>query len=316
MGMKGNAQAGTVQMERLKPVIAASKYNFYNDEVVFFLCYTDIDILHNKNNYSKLIGYLNSMDGENLLKVYLQGYVSVKTAHNEEAIQYLENEPVSNLYIALPAIDYLLGNAKLIRMDNDANRFLFNYVNQYKGLNYIKDTYLKLAYYYLLRNDQSKYNYYLTLVRTKGYVIDEKDKQALREANDAQPDLDLLKARFYFDGGYYNKALMQLNNKQPGSLKLLRDQIELSYRLGRIYEKIDKPRDAIGNYQKAISLGKNATYYYAANAALAIGGIYEKKKDYKNAAGYYRQALDMKNHEYQSSIDTQAKEGLERMKYN
>ena len=55
LGMKGNARQGVAKMEKLRPVIAASKYSFYNDEVIFFLCYMDIDILHNKNNYAKLI---------------------------------------------------------------------------------------------------------------------------------------------------------------------------------------------------------------------------------------------------------------------
>ena len=55
--------------------------------------------------------------------------------------------------------------------------------------------------------------YYIKLVKSKGYADNEKDKQALREANDEKPDIDLLKARFYFDGGYYDKALAQLKIK-------------------------------------------------------------------------------------------------------
>ncbi|RYZ99616.1 MAG: tetratricopeptide repeat protein, partial [Sphingobacteriaceae bacterium] len=294
LGMKGNSRLGVAQLEKLRHDITNSKYSFYNDEVIFFLCYMDIDILHNKNNFAKLIGYLGGMDEKSLLKAYLKGYVAAKTAHNDEAIGYLEAIPRSGQYVALPAVNYLLGTAKLCRMDTDANVFLAKYINEYKGMNYIKDAYLKLAYFFLLRNDAAKYNYYVKLVRTKGYTIDEKDKQALKEANDTRPDTDLLRARFYFDGGYYAKALAQLKDEQVNSFKILRDKIEFNYRLGRIYERLDRDSEAIAAYQKAISLGKTTGYYFAANAALSIGSIYEQKKDNAKAAAYYHQAIDMK----------------------
>jgi len=313
LGMDGNIQAGVSGLEKVRVQIPDSKYSFYKDEVVFYLCYVNIDVLHNKDCYTKLMTYIAGMDNKGLLKTYLQGYVAAKTGHNEEAITNLESIPRSAQYVPLPMVDYLLGYAKLCRMDNDANVFLLKYINEYKGINYIKDTYLKIAYYYFLRNDEDKYAYYLKLVRTKGYTTDEKDKQALKEANDTRPDYDLLKARLYFDGGYYDKAFAQLKGKQESDLKLLRDKIELDYRLGRIYEKTSRFNDAISYYQKAINIGKTSTYYYAANAALSIGGIYEYIKDYNLAASYYKQALAMKDHEYQNSIDTQAKEGLERI---
>src|SRR5260221_10630947 len=313
LGMTGNVQAGIKQLEVLRTELPKTKYNFYKDEVVFFLCNIDIDILHNQNNYAKLIPNLAEMENNSLLKVYLQGYVAYKTAHNDEAIAFLAVDPKSNQYVDVPGIPYLLGNAKLNRMDSDAYVYLFKYIKNYKGTNYIKDTYLKLAYYYLLQNDAEKYLYFLKLVKSKGYAIDEKDKQALREANDAEPDIDLLKTRFYFDGGYYNKALSQIEKKDVNDFKLLRDKIEFYYRLGRIYDKTEKFNDAVINYQKAINLGKTAKYYYAANAAVRAGIIFEQKKDYNRAADYYNQALDMKDHEYQSSIDNDAKEGLKRI---
>jgi hypothetical protein len=312
-GMKGNSRNGIAQLEKLRTDINGSKYGFYSDELIFFLCYMDIDVLHNKNNYTKLMGFLQGMDDKSLLKMYLKGYVAAKTAHNDDAINFLEAIPHSGQYAALPAVNYLLGSAKLCRMDTDANVNLAKYINEYKGTSYIKDAYLKLAYFFLLRNDETKYKYYLTQVRTRGYATDEKDKQALKEANDTRPDIDLLRARFYFDGGYFTKALAELRDEKVNDFKVPRDKIEFYYRLGRVYERLDTPNDAIVNYQKAIVLGKNTTYYFAANSALSIGGIYEKRKDNAKAASFYRQAIDMKNHEYESSIETQAKDGLERI---
>lgn len=313
LGMKGDVKTGIKQLESLRAALPKTKYSFYQDEVTFFLCQMDIDVLRNKTNYTKLMGYVASMEDSSLLKVYLQGYVAAKTAHNEEAISFLEKAPTSAQYLNLPAISYLLGVAKLNRMDNDTPTFLYKYIRDYKGSNYIKDSYLKLGYYYLLRNDNDKYQSFLKLVRTKGYAIDEKDKQALKEANDVKPDIDLLKARFYFDGGYYSKGIAQLKNKQESDFSLLRDKIEFNYRLGRLYEKTDRLNDAIGSFQRAIALGKTTKYYYSANAALSIGHIFENNKEFDKATYYYNAALGMKDHEYKYSIDAEANDGLKRM---
>lgn len=313
LGMGGNIASGVSTLERLHKQIPNSKYSFYNDEIIFFLCYSDIDVLHNRNNYDKLIGYIAGLNNKGLLRSYLKGYVAAKTGHNDEAIASLLSIPRTDQYTSLPQVDYLLGCAKLCRMDSDAYTYLLKYIDEYKGINFIKDAYLKVAYFYLLHNDEARYNYYLKLVRSRGYNTDEKDKQALKEANDARPDNDLLRARLYFDGGYYDKTLAELKDKKESDFSLLRDKLLLSYYRGRAYEKMNKFNPAIENYQRVIDLGKNSSYYYAANSALSIGGIYEYIKDYNMAANYYHAAINMKNHEYQSSIETQAKEGLDRI---
>jgi hypothetical protein len=313
LGMKGNVQYGINQLVELKKQLPKSNYSLYNDEIVWFLCVTDINVLHSKNSYDKLLAYLAEIDNDSMLKAYLLGYVSSKTGHNDGTILFLEERPKSNQYLIVPPIYYMLGCAKLNRMDGDTPAALTHYVNEYKGTTYIKDAYLKLAYFYLLQNNPEKYEAYLKLVRGKGYAIDGKDKIALREANEAKPDIDLLKARFYFDGGYYSKAMAQIANKDVNNFKLTRDKIQYYYYLGRINDKINKNYEAVLNYQKAITLGKETSYYYAANAALMIGNIYEEIKENQKAATYYNQALDMKAHDYQTDIDNDAKAGLKRV---
>ena len=315
LGIKGNASTGIRTLESLSSTLSRSPYSFYKDEVVFFLCYIETDLLHNKANYNKIMGLTSTMDDTSLLKTYLQGYVSARSAQNDRAIDYLLKRPKGNNYINFPVLNYHLGNAKLNRMDNDANVYLINYLKEYKGINFIKDAYLKLAYYFYLRGDNAKYNTFLRMVKTQGSLYDEKDKQALKEANDTAPNMDLLKARLYFDGGYYPKALAQLAGKDAGDFELKRDQIEFYYRLGRIYDESGRDSEAITNYQKAINAGKLTSYYYAANGALSIGSIYEKRSDKAKASSYYRQAIAMKNHEYENSIETKAKDGLRRMGY-
>jgi tetratricopeptide (TPR) repeat protein len=312
MGMSGNAQAGVKKLEELHNELTRSKFSFYNNEVIFYLCTSTINALHDLNDYHRLITWLSGMDTTSLLRAYLQGYVAAKTAHNDDVITFLEAAPKSADYIKVPAIDYMLGCARLNRQDSKLPTPLFDYIKEFKGVNYIKDAYLKIAYYYLLQNDEAKYDYYIKLVKTRGSATDEKDQQALWEANDAKPDADLVKARFYFDGGYYSKALVLLLSKSEDTFKLLRDKIQYYYYLGRIYDKTDKTSEAMLNYQRAINLGKSTEYYFAANAAVFMGKIYEDKKDFKRAGDYYNQALDMRDHQYQTDIDNDAKAGLKK----
>ncbi len=315
-GIKGDMATGFKRIERFKSQIANSKYSYYDSEVALLVSLTEIEVLNNKKDYAKLMALISDMSDKSLLKKYLQGYVAYKTAHNDEAINFFMAAPRGNEYQDFAAIDYWLGNAKLCRIDSDANRYLYSYIKETKSVNFIKDAYLKLAYYSLIVNNLSGYNTYTNLVKTKGAAGYERDKQAIKEANDVKPDLDLLKARLYFDGGYYSKALAQLNLIDANDLKNTRDKIEFHYRLGRVYELTGKPTDALTNYQKAINIGANTTYYYAANSALFSGNIYEQRKDYAKAGEYYKLTLKMKDHQYQTSIDNQAKEGLKRIKAN
>ncbi|ADY51247.1 Tetratricopeptide TPR_1 repeat-containing protein [Pseudopedobacter saltans DSM 12145] len=314
-GFKGNINNGIKTLENLATTLPKTAYSFYKDEVAFFLCYIEVELVHNKSNYNKIMTYAESLGDSSLLRSYLQGYISLKNAQNDKAIMYLQNRPKGNNYIPFPALDYLLGNVKLNRMDSNANVYLANFLNHTKGVNYIKDAYLKLAYFYYLRGDNNRYQSFIKNVSSKGNLYDEKDKQALREANDAPPDLILLKARLFFDGGYYNKALALLANKDKDDFKLLRDKIEFYYRLGRLYDETNRDSDAITNYQQAINVGHQTSYYYAANAALSIGNIYEKRNDRAKAASFYKQAIAMKNHEYETSIENKAKDGLKRIGY-
>ncbi len=313
MGMSGNVQAGVKRLEDIQAELPKTKYDYYNDEIVFFICTSDINGLHNLKDYPKLTAYLASMSSASLLKAYLQGYVGWKTAHNDDVITALEAAPHGSSYLKVPAVDYMLGCARLNKVSSDEPTALMDFVKETRGGNYIKDAYLKIAYYYLLQNDAGRYDAYIKLVKTRGSATDEKDQQALWEANDAKPDIDLLKARFYFDGGYYARALSQLSGRTEGSFALQRDKIAYYYYLGRIYDRTGKYNDAVENYQKAITLGRETKYYFAANAAVSIGQIFEARNDKKRAVEYYNQALDMKDHQYQTDTDNDAKAGLKRI---
>ncbi|EDM36322.1 hypothetical protein PBAL39_11477 [Pedobacter sp. BAL39] len=312
-GIKGSLDSGMAMLNNLSESLPKSTYEPFYEEVVFYYAYVLNDIAHSAAAYQKTMKYTARIADTSLLKSYLQAMVSAKNGHNDEAIRILANRPSGSSYQSFPYLDLLMGSARLNKLDYTAVTYFNRFLDQNKGVNYIKDAYLRLGWCALLKGDRSAYNTFMAKVKSQGYTYQEKDKQALNEAAEQAPDVHLLSARLLFDGGYYNRALEELGgtaNTYNGG----RDRTEYHYRLGRVNDELGKDATALTNYSMAITEGKSLKYFYAANAALQMGKIYEKNKLVAKARQAYNVAIQMKNHDYESSIETQAKTGLNRLK--
>lgn len=312
-GIRGDTKNGVRMLENLVIKLPQSPYAQFTEEAVFYLAYIQTDVLNDRGAYSKILANTRDIDSESLLKTYILAYAAVRMGRNQDAINALGKKPVGDDYPPYPYLDYLMGLAKMHALDQTASGALQNYLKAYKGVNYIKDAYLNLAWLELLKGNVNAYKSYVMMTKTKGYTYNEKDKQALSEANDPMPDAGLLKARLLFDGGYFERALEQIDDKKMDNFRVLRDKIEYCYRQGRIYDEIAKDEFAVKFYQFSIDLGKNERFYFASNAALRIAAIYEKKKDSTKAVQFYNMALNMEGHDYEGSIENKAKEGLKRL---
>lgn len=313
LGVRGSTDEGEQMLEDLVERLPASEYAVFYQESVFYLTQVWVNITKKKNAYDGVLAYTESMSDNSLLKTYLRAYTAFKTGHNDDAIAYLLKKPKGDNYVNYPYLDYLLAMAKLHKLDLSAAADFEKFLNSQKENSLVKDSYLHLAYIQLLRGNSTDYQNYLSKVKSRGSVYDEKDKQALNEANEERPNPALLKARFLFDGGYYARAKEVLNRENANNYQLLRDKIEYCYRFGRVFHETGGMAGATKFYNYTITFGKDSKYYYAANAALLLGDIYAQKKSYKKAAEYYHSAIDMKNHDYENSIENKAKEGLKRI---
>jgi predicted negative regulator of RcsB-dependent stress response len=315
LGIKGNTSVGLNMLQQLSVKLPHSGYTMYYDELVFYLTYIQSYVINDSNAYQKMQQYTTSMDNGSLNKAYIKAFVAFRTGHSGETIDLLEHRPAGPDYPPYPYLDYLLATAKLNRLDTTADDYFKRFLSETKGVSFIKDAYLHLAWDALLHGDERKYESYIEQVKTKGYQFNDKDKQALTEAGNPTPNVDLLKARLLFDGGFYDKALKILQDKNPNGLTQVQDKTEYYYRLGRVYDAMDKDDEALRNYQLTINAGKGTPYYYAPTAAVKIGNIYERQKNKTEAVHYYNMAIAFKNHQYENSIEQKAKEGLKRLGY-
>lgn len=312
-GLRGNLQNGLGMLDKLAENLPKSTYEPFYEETVFYYAYVLSDVAKSPQAYAKTMKYTARIADSSLLKSYLQAYVCTRNGHNDEAIEILNNRPTGAYYQAFPYLDYLMGIAKLNKLDYTASASFERFLQTNKGVNYIKDANLHLGWIALLKGDDAGYSSYAAKAKSNGYTYNERDKQALNDANAPVPNKTLLKARLLFDGAYLSKALELLGATGADDYASAKDKAEYYYRLGRVSDDLGKDDAALTAFQNAINVGRNLKYYYAAKSAIQMGKIYEKKGNPAKSKASYKTAIDMKNHEYENSIESEAKQGLKRV---
>lgn len=209
--------------------------------------------------------------------------------------------------------EYLKASSMLYKLDSRSEFYFKKYLAGHRGLHNIKNTYLHIGWARYLAGDTSGYYAAMGNVKEKGADFYETDKQALKEANlNVLPDINILRARLLYDGGYFVKALNEISELDSKNLDA-NAILEKEYRRARIFHKIEKMNSAKSYYVKAIDLGLSSEMYFAPYSALCLAEIYEEEAKKDSAAYYFRKAIEINNSQYKNSIGHRAKEGLKRV---
>ena len=312
--LEGTFEQGKRELEEV--IVYAQRNDFiYEEEIYVLYSYLLLHLGNDANASWKIIntGKLNPQ--KSLMGTFIMANIAMRTGRGDDAIAILKNRPSGGAYHSFYYLDYMLGLAKLQRLDRDADVYLKKYVNRFGGKNFIKDAYQKLAWHALLFNNQSEYQRYNNLVKSKGTTVVGSDKSALKEAKAGEiPNTYLLKARLLFDGGHFQKAYDLLSTQCETDFKTKKTQLERSYRMGRITHELQQYRYALGFYQTTIDEGKNEGWYFACRAALERGHIFEKQGKIADAKAAYNLCLSIKPDEHKTGLHQQAKAGLGRLK--
>jgi len=296
------------------------KYPFLKSESIFLLSFITFNFSSDQHDSAFLTNLLEapqnkSLIGKSPLLAYAAAAYFLHNGKNDQALMLLQNRPVGKEYYPFHYLEYLTGVAKLNKLDPGARLYFLRFVVNFKGNNFIKSAYQRLAWIELLNNNLKGYNENIMRIRLMGNNDIDGDKQALKEADMPKPpDLTLLKARLLFDGGYYNEALLQLEKFDPARLESTREKFEVTYRLARIHHKMGNIAKALTYYNKSLIQGAEYPFYFAANSALQLGIINESSGDNESARMYYEKCLALKYDEYRNSISQKAKAGLSRVK--
>ncbi|MCB0662198.1 MAG: hypothetical protein KDC24_05640 [Saprospiraceae bacterium] len=310
---------GTIHQGKseIEAVIKNAQTNQFTYEVETLVLYSYL-LMHLENDaetaWSQLkSGKLNPKTS--LLACFTLANVAMRTGRNDEAISILENRPGGKDYFEFPYLDFMLGTAKLRRLDQDSDQYFHRFLDRFHGRHFIKEAYQKLAWSALMKGNNTLFETYRKKVLSKGNLVVGGDKNAEQDAKSNYiPDLTLLKARLLFDGGYYKKAYEQLLAKTSSEFTGQRGQLEFTYRMGRILHKMGKTNEAIRYYSQTIEEGRNAPYYFACNAALQAGLLFESVHNTKAALQYFDVCTNIHPEEHKTALHQQAKAGMERIK--
>jgi tetratricopeptide (TPR) repeat protein len=322
LGIEGDTQKGLGEIAAMAGYSGSNEiYQLFRTESVFYLAFLDAALGKDTKNALLILQRFENQKtifpvSSNPLLIFVSASILAKAGKTDEAIKKLqEYRPFADEYPYF-YLDYLMGLNKLNRLDPDADLYFIRFLKNFRGQNYIKASYQKLAWTFLLKGNIPKYEEFINKALTRGAQFVDNDIQARREAQSKEiPNITLLKARLLSDGGYADRAIhLLLDQPVKSTVKSSKDLLEYNYRLGRIYQQSGNVPDALRYFRITIQDGSAQSWYFAENAALQTGILYEQKKEYIKASEYYKLCLSMKNTEYKNSLDQKARLGLKRIK--
>ncbi len=317
LGYTGSTDKG---IEELQSFILASakkpEWKWMQKEASLYLAAIKLYLKNDRETAWTLVDRLTSSETPSPLMTFVRSNFADKCKKNDEVIKTLKNTPKDAAFEDIPHLDFLMGTAKLQRLDQDASVYLLRYLSRYKGSSYIKSCYQKLAWNSLINNDVKSYKSYMNKLQLNGNLNLEEDQQAQMEARrNEMPDSRLLKSRLLFDGGYYPEALSGIRLLQAEDFTSTNLKTEYCYRKARIYHQLNDFELAEAFYKAAILTGEKSTLYYASYSCLYLAELYEKNGKSAVANTYFKKATSLKdNKEYKNSIEHRAKAGLQRLK--
>ena len=242
---------------------------------------------------------------------FVMANIAMRSGRNDHAIELLENRPAGRIFHPFPYLDFMLGVAKLRKLDPSADTYLLRYVRTFGGKNFLKEAYQRLAWHELVQGNERGYSEYLQKIPTVGTEDESTDAVAQRAYETRErPDPTILKARLLFDGGYLDRAYELLRGTDPATLP---DPLEYTYRFARLTHEMERYDEALQLYHRAISEGSERPEYYACRAALETGHIHEAMGNTALARRAFRQCLDIDPEEHRSELHHKAKAGLSRL---
>ncbi|RYU92957.1 tetratricopeptide repeat protein [Emticicia agri] len=318
LGLKGNIQQGLKELE------SASHDKTWGLETSFCQFFIQAYILPYTDKVNEALLQAVETHEDNLNLNFLATAISLKWGRTEQAVQLIRKSPYNASYLYFPVFELYKGEINLFKGNyQQASTFYANYIRNFKGKAFLKDTYYKLFLCSWLGGDEKKGLTYIHKIPVAGSTIAESDKAAQKfyenyNKTHTLPNKSLIKIRLYFDAGYYAQALNEAENLSENTFSLPKDKADFNYRIARVYHKTEQSDKAIAYYERAILLTdkyKEAQWHFGASAALQLGYIYQEKNQKLKAKNAFEKAISYKRHEYKTSIDNKARAALTAMNF-
>jgi tetratricopeptide (TPR) repeat protein len=312
LGLKGNIEGGLRELN-----LVQAKDPFFRQEAQL------IDLLLHAYTLQLSPAQIRELKGmpasqpDNLLLHFFATSVLMKEGRSEEALAILSKAPRTAEHIPFPFLDYLRAEILLQKGQYDAAYTLYDrFQRDFKGFNFLKDSYFKQFLCRWLTNRDSEAKTLISRVEKVGKGITESDQYAQQFAEtyragkvrDEQKVLFI--ARYTSDGGYLKEANQALDNYTEASFSEISNKAEYNYRRGRILQKMGQPAESLPYFERSIRLTLNTNLYFGPSSALQMGYIYKGQSNKPKAIASFKKAMSYKKHEYKNSIDNKARAAL------
>lgn len=264
----------------------------------------------------KFTNALDSNISQTFIHSYFRANIAYRIGKNEEALSTIEQMNYDKNSLADVVYSYMIGKILLRKLDIDAGYYISRYLSNLEKKEYLKEMNYNLALHYLINNDTTKYLYYSKIVREEGKDLNERDREALYDANlDYFPDVNLVKSRLLLDGEYYTRFNSSIQAYEESKSDILGHQLEYLFLMARFNASNNEVEKAISQFKQVISRGDNTDYYFACEACLRLAIIYNEMDQYELAKEYYSRSLKLYKKEYYEYIEDKASKGLNSIKY-
>jgi len=312
LGFKGNVKTGSAMLSIF--LQQHQPDDLLYDEAKIYYAYMLFYFNQQKEEAYNYIMRSDFASPENLTALFVKSNIAINYRKAELVINTLKFVSNEHNYLSYPIFYFELGSAYFYSSDTTCRYYFQQFLANYKGTTFIKDTWFMLSQSYYLQNKLPQATYCKQMIVKGGNAITDADKFALKFGySELWPQQKILQAHLLTDGGYFNKALLILLTAKETDFIQQADKAEYWLRLGRVYEELNENEKALNCYFLAIARGKNLTNYFAARAALQSAYIYEKQHNTNEAIKAYKQLLNLPAHDFQASLDQQAKAGLSRL---
>ena len=311
--LEGDFELGRRELEEV--IAYAQTEDFIFEEEIYVLyAYLMLHLGQDDEAAWQIINESSLDAAESPMATFIKANIAMRTNRNDDAIRLLQDRPQGRGFYPFPYLDFMLGTARMRKLDKNAAFSFQRFLDAYKGRNFIKEAYQRLAWIALLEDRPTDYANYMELVKWKGHALVSSDESALQNAIDGErPHPDILRARMLFDGGYFQRAYAQLVLIERSTLPSEQLRVEALYRTGRALQELRRYDEALRTYEQVIAEGSSLPWYYACRAAVERGHIYEAMGLRDKARSAFEQALRIKPDEHKTGLHQLAKAGLGRL---
>lgn len=313
LGLKGDADIGFSYLEQYLNIVR-DKPGLKSEAMLYYAL--ALKMSKREEFACELLGKEVTGAYAPTLLIFILANMMFLNEFNDDAYDLLFTNPSDLREVPFYYMDYLSGKVLQYRMDPAAEDYFLDYLKKSTYKNFKKDVSLRLSWYYLLNGDIAKYRYYMDQIKTFPKATVERDLEADVESQRSyDPNPELLKARFFSSGGYYNKADSILADINPDSLSNQAFKAEYYLIGARIQSFKTRYWESIKLFEKAIEAGAELKEPFAAKAAYLAGCEAHKYGKNGAAKAYWKQALKISGGKdvYTDSIHEKSKLMLKKL---